>query len=371
MVQVLPVPALASSRVVPVGSGSWMSEGGRVDAHRGLTCSAPRPAAGPTAARRRPRSPASIRSSSGARPPWTRVCQGSASSPSMPNELLRVGLPLLGGRLARLVATGARGVPGPGERRLHRQRQRRGRALRRAASPGRAARSAARWSRGPETRAHGRAPRPADGDGGPVLVGVGGAQGEQVEPGLRAAAWRRRGSSPSRTTRSPWTPDTVPVSRRPSPRSTSTSTARGSPCAEGSPAGPRAAEPASTAPVRPPPAELPRGRAPRSCSARNACSGSTPASSSAQQPVADGPGFQAVELDRHGVLVLVGASSGVPMLSRSRQEAPHRVAEEAVQVGEATSSRLAGRQRAGEEGARRCALAPRPTAHRPAQRGRS
>ena len=99
MVQVLPVPALASSRVVPVGQRVADVEGVRSGSQRTHPLGAgeqrlPDPPGVRRPARRRP---APRRGAPVAEDPAGGTA--SASSPWMPNWLLRVGLPLaLGGR---------------------------------------------------------------------------------------------------------------------------------------------------------------------------------------------------------------------------------------------------------------------------------
>ena len=111
---------------------------------------------------------------------------------------------------------------GPG---LHRHRQRRTSPRSRSASTRSRSQSTARWSRGPTARL---GARPAPWPGVAVQCWSGGTrQRQQVGPSPEPRrGWRREYRA---RRRGAVNPGTVPVSRRLSPRSTSTSTDRGSP----------------------------------------------------------------------------------------------------------------------------------------------
>ena len=84
--------------------------------------------------------------------------------------------------------------------------------------------STARWSSGPDEGTLRAGPLAADRVAGPVVVRVARRSAPAGRPRSAAAAWRRAASSRARRSGCRRRPGTVPVSRRPSPRSTSTST---------------------------------------------------------------------------------------------------------------------------------------------------
>ena len=191
MVQVLPVPALASSRVVPVGSGPRMSKvSSRVTA---LGSSGSRSAAGqqrlpdpPGVRRAAPASSSTRRAARRRRTPARAT--GRRPRPGMPAAVVGVGAPTR----ARPPGVGSTG-------RRPSARERAPRPTRSAVfsgsgsgsaqpavvqrRPGRGASSPARWSSGPASARCGPGAVLADGVGGPVLVGVAGGEREQVDPG--------------------------------------------------------------------------------------------------------------------------------------------------------------------------------------------
>ena len=95
----------------------------------------------------------------------------------------------------------------------------------------------------------------------------------------------------------------------------------------------------------------PGGSVPRAISARQAVRRVDAGEPRVEQPLADAPLLEAVELDRQVVLHLVGevAEADAEPLA---QERPHRVLREAHEVVELEDRCLGGRERTGEERAR-------------------
>ena len=181
MVQVLPVPALASSRVVPVGQRVADVEGQR---HSGPTRSLPVSSGSQTRQACSAR-PASSRASSGANVPKTRWWEASASSPSMPKALC-------GSVFQSRRAASAGGASWPSSSLACASAQAPEVATGRGSGSGQP--EVAQLDQGAQPlggavveRTGQRPLRPgpplADGVAGPALVGSRGAEGEQVDPG--------------------------------------------------------------------------------------------------------------------------------------------------------------------------------------------